>query len=245
MKVRALIAEDEPLARRTLSELIAEAPWLDLVGEAADGLTAVERIDALRPDLVFLDVQMPELSGLGVLERIRHRPAVVFTTAFDRYAVAAFELEAIDYLVKPFGRTRFGAMLERVRRRLAAGGPAPPAERAQEALVRRPLSRLFARRGERVIPIPTAQVSRAEAQGDYVAVHAGGKSYLLAVSLADLEARLDPERFERVHRAHLVNLDHVRELRAFDERRLVIRLADGSEVVASRTGSQKLRARFG
>ena len=245
MKVRALIAEDEPLARRTLRELIAEAPWLALVGEAADGLTAVERIDALRPDLVFLDVQMPELSGLGVLERIRHRPAVVFTTAFDRYAVAAFELEAIDYLVKPFGRTRFGAMLERVRRRLAAGGPAPPAERAQEALACRPLSRLFARRGERVIPIPTAQVSRAEAQGDYVAVYAGGKSYLLAVSLADLEARLDPERFERVHRAHLVNLDHVRELRAFDERRLVIRLADGSEVVASRTGSQKLRARFG
>jgi two-component system LytT family response regulator len=136
-------------------------------------------------------------------------------------------------------------MLERVRRRLAAGGAAPPAERAQEALTRRPLSRLFARRGERVIPIPTDQVVRAEAQGDYTAVHAGGKSYLLAVSLADLEARLDPERFERVHRAHLVNLDHVRELRAFDERRLVIRLADGSEVVASRTGSQKLRARFG
>jgi two-component system LytT family response regulator len=245
MKVRALIAEDEPLARRTLRELIAEAPWLELAGEAADGLTAVRQIDALRPDLVFLDVQMPELSGLGVLERIRHRPAVVFTTAFDRYAVAAFELEAIDYLVKPFGRTRFGAMLERVRRRLAAGGPAPPAERAHDALGRRPLTRLFARRGERVIPIPTEQVVRAEAEGDYVAVHAGGKPYLLAVSLADLEARLDPERFERVHRAHLVNLDHVREVRPFDERRLVIRLADGSEVVASRTGSQRLRARFG
>lgn len=246
MKVRVLIVEDEPLARRTLRELIAEASWLELVGEAADGLTAVERVDALRPDLVFLDVQLPELSGLGVLERIRHRPAVVFTTAFDRYAVAAFELEAVDYLVKPFGRSRFAAMLERVRRRLAGGEPGPAVERARDALAGQPLRRLFARRGDRVIPIATARIVRIEAEGDYVAVHCGAdRPFLLSVSLADLEDRLDPERFERVHRSHLVNLDHVREMRSFDDRRLAIRLGDGSEVIASRTGSQRLRARLG
>ena len=116
MKTRAVIVEDEPIARRRLQDLVAEIDWIECVGEAADGLTAVSVIDQLRPDLVFLDIEMPELSGLEVLGRIHHDPAIVFTTAYDRFAVAAFELEAVDYLLKPFGRDRLLAALERVRR---------------------------------------------------------------------------------------------------------------------------------
>lgn len=243
--LRVLVVEDEPLPRRSLRRLIEDTSGLDLVGEAKDGVEAVRLIDSLTPDLVFLDVELPELSGIEVLRRVRHRPAVVFTTAYDRYAVTAFELEAIDYLLKPYGRRRFTDTLERVRRRLASTAPTaaennpatpPPAPSQTESL-----TRLFARVRDRLVPIPVADISHVEAQGDYVAVHHAGRSYLLAVSLSDLEQRLDPARFRRVHRSHLVNLEHVREMRAHDERRLVLRLADGSEIVASRTGSRWLR----
>src|ERR1043166_7438290 len=128
MAIRALIVEDEPLARLTLRELIARVDWLELVGEATDGHAAVRLIDELRPDLVLLDVQLPELGGLEVLRAIRHQPAVVFATAYDRYAVTAFELEALDYLLKPFGRGRFEAMLARVQRRIRGPGTGDPAE---------------------------------------------------------------------------------------------------------------------
>jgi two-component system LytT family response regulator len=120
--IRALIAEDEPLARRHLKELLADVTWLECVGEAADGRAAVELIDSAEPDLVFLDIEMPELSGLQVLERITHRPAVIFTTAYDRYAVSAFELEALDYILKPFGRERLHTALERVPRTVRCRG---------------------------------------------------------------------------------------------------------------------------
>lgn len=240
--MRALIVEDEPLPRRVLRELCEEVDWLELVGEAAHGREAVARIDALHPDLVFLDVHMPEMSGIEVLGRVEHRPAVVFTTAFDRYAVAAFELEAIDYLIKPFGRKRFHATLERVRRRLTAGDELPPQrERAQAALAAGPLERVFAYKGSRIVPLRIAEVTRIEACDDYTQVHCRGETLLLHLRLDELERRLDPRRFVRVHRSHVVNLDHVRQMRPHDDRRLEIQLADGSTVVASRAGSQKLR----
>jgi two-component system LytT family response regulator len=244
--VRVLVVEDEPLPRRALRGLIEEIDWLELVGEAADGVQAVERIDALHPDLVFLDVQMPEISGIEVLNRIAHRPAVVFTTAFDRYAVAAFELEAIDYLIKPFGRKRFRTTIERVRRRLADDGqPRSPVERIGAALNDEPLERIFARVRDRIVPLQLVDVTRIEACDDYSEVHSGGKTYLLHLRLQELEQRLDPRRFVRVHRSHLINLDHVVQMRSHDDRRLSVELGDGSTVVASRAGSQKLRRMAG
>jgi two-component system LytT family response regulator len=245
MVVRALIAEDEPLARRTLREFAGELEWLQVVGEAADGAEAVRLIDALAPDLVFLDVQMPELSGLEVLRRIGHDPEVVFTTAHDGYALAAFEMEALDYLLKPFGRERFRAAAERVRRRLAASesAAAPVGERASAALGGAgPLERIFVRHRDRIVPVRVDDIARLEAADDYVTVHADGRQYLVSLTLADFERRLDPTRFRRVHRAHVVNLDHVVSLRPYDDaRRLVITLRDGSEVLASRAGSGQLR----
>ena len=242
MKVRALIVEDEPLPRRALRDLVDEVDWLELVGEAANGREALERIDALHPDLVFLDVQMPEMSGIEVANRAHHRPAIVFTTAFDRYAVAAFELEAIDYLIKPFGRKRFLATLERVRRRLAdpdrephreAHGGAGPTDGFVE--------RLYAHKGQRIVPLRVAEVVRITAADDYTEVHGRGETFLLPLRLQDLERRLDPARFVRVHRSHVVNLDHVRQMLPRGDRQIEIHMTDGATLLASRAGSRKLK----
>jgi two-component system LytT family response regulator len=241
-RVRALVVEDEPEARRMLRDFLSEAPWVETIGEAADGREAVALIDRLEPELVFLDVRLPEISGLEVLERIRHQPEVVFATAYDRYAVAAFELGALDYLVKPFGRERFRRTLQRVRRRIALGPGGPPSpERARAALAGAPLRRLFARIGDRIVPIPVPSILRIQARGDYAEVHAPGGPFLLHVSLAELAARLDPGRFAQVHRSHIVNLDAVKVIRPHDERRLVLVLATGEEIVASRSASGSLR----
>ena len=245
MKLRALIVEDEPLARRALHGFMAEVDWLECVGEATDGASAVRAIDSLRPDLVFLDVRMPVLDGLEVLRRIRHAPEVVFTTAFDRYAVAAFELGADDYLVKPFGKKRFQQTLERVRARTQGAGGLPPAsERARDALGEAPLQRLFARSGGSITPVPRDAVTRIEARGDYVAIHHPGGPSLMHITLSELEGRLDAERFLRIHRSHVVNLDHVSTIRRGDDRRFSVVLRDGTELVASRTGTLRLRARL-
>ena len=239
-KVTAVLVEDEHQARRSLREYLGAIDWIEIAGEAADGRTAVQMIDRLKPDLVFLDVQLPEMTGLRVLESVRHAPEVVFTTAYDQYAVAAFEIGALDYLVKPFGRERFLKTAERLRQRLALTGvPAP--ERARAAFASGPLTRLFVRRGERIVPIQTRDIRRVEAQADYAEIHAQGGTFLVHVSLREMAARLDPGHFAQVHRSHIVNLDAIDHLRPYDDRRLLIVLRDGSEIVASRTASERLR----
>jgi two-component system LytT family response regulator len=249
--VRVLVVEDEPHARAKLRALVDGLPWATCVGEAADGRDALARVDALRPDLVFLDVELPELGGLDVLERAAHRPAVVFTTAYDRYAVRAFELAAVDYLLKPFGAERFAAAAERARRALAAGGeagddeeqPPPPGERARRALAEGagPLTRLLVRDRGRITPVAVRDVERLEAEDDYVALHAHGRRHLVYVPLGELEARLDPAQFVRVHRSHVVNLDFVRHLAPYDAGRLLVEMRDGTRIVASRARSAVLR----
>jgi two-component system LytT family response regulator len=238
MKIRAAIVEDEPLARANLREYLGEVDWLTLIGEAGDGAEAIKIIDALEPDLVFLDISLPECSGLDVVERIRHKPEIVFTTAHDQYALAAFEVGALDYLLKPFGRKRVLAMLERVQRRLRSDVPAP--ERARAAL-EAPLRRLFARTRDAIVPIDVRTIQHISASGDYAEVHTDRGSYLLHTSLGELAVRLDPEVFRQVHRAHIVNLDAIAKLVPFDSRRLQIQLRDGTEILASRAASELLR----
>ena len=252
-RIRTLIVEDEPLARRTLREILADVPWLECVGEAETGEQAVAMIDALTPDLVLLDIEMPELNGIQVLDRISHEPAVIFTTAYDRYAVSAFELEALDYLLKPFGRERCLAALERARRALPTGGDAhgaaaatsrapSVAERARHVLGDAGmLTRLFVRDRERIVPVAASEIERLEAADDYVEVHTRARSYLVYLTLNDFERRLDPERFIRVHRAHIVNLDYVKQLVPFDGSRMQIEMRDGTKILASRTRSKELR----
>lgn len=190
-------------------------------------------------------MRLPELGGLEVLERVRHRPLVVFTTAYDRYAVAAFKLEAVDYLVKPFGRERFLRTLQRVRRRLDGAGTEdlpPAAARLREGMSRLPLRRLFARKGSRIVPVDLTGVDHLRASGDYVEIRAADESFLVQLSLSELQRRLDSSRFLRIHRSHVVNLDLVRSIERYDDRRLVVVLRSGRRVVASRSGSRRLRA---
>ena len=236
--VRAVIVEDEPHALANLREYAAGVAWLSIVGEATDGNEAVRIIDALEPDLVFLDISLPEASGLEVLGRIRHRPEIVFTTAHDRYALAAFEIGALDYLLKPFGRERFQTTLERVGRRIRSAVATP--ERASAAFAK-PLRRLFARTRDAILPIDVRTIQHISASDDYVEVHADGGPHLLHMTLLELASRLDPEIFRQVHRSHIVNLDAVVALVPFDSRRLLIRLRDGTEILASRSASEELR----
>jgi two-component system LytT family response regulator len=240
-RVRVLVADDEPVARAGLRNMLAGVEWVTCVGEAASGPAAVEAIDALRPELVFLDIEMPGLLGTEVLRRATHRPFVVFTTAYAQHAVTAFELGALDYLLKPFGPDRFAAALERVRAALGEPAAVPAFDRLREALSQGPMSRLFVRTGGAIVPVAVASVSWFEARGDYVAAHAGPVRHLLHVSLNRLEARLDPERFLRIHRTHIVNLDHVTAFRRVGKGRLCASLSDGTDLPVSRTRARELR----
>jgi two-component system, LytTR family, response regulator len=239
--ITGLIVDDEPLARRRLRELIREVPWLNSVGEATSGRTAIAAIDELQPDLVFLDVQLPGCSGLEVLARVRHRPAVIFTTAHDQFAVSAFELAALDYLLKPFGRERFGRAIERARPLLERSEAESTAERAREVLTAGPVPRLFVRDAGRIVPIRVSSIERLQACDDSVIVHAGGRRFRLNMPLSDLEGRLDPQVFVRVHRSHVVNLDHVASWTPYDGSRFQIALRSGATIMASRQRSRMLR----
>jgi len=250
--IRALVVDDEPIARQAIREFLREVPWVEWVGDASDGLMATAAIESLQPNLVFLDIQMPGASGVEVLERARGELSVIFTTAHEEYAMTAFELGAIDYLRKPFGRERFMRALDRARPFLAArlaeresATEAPLAERLSYAQGEpHVLTRLFVRDRANIIPVRVRDVLRFEADGDYVAVITAGRRYLVYVNLADLSSRLDSAQFVRVHRSHIVNLDSVAAVAPHDANRLELRMADGSRVVASRNGTQLLRSKI-
>lgn len=240
--VTLVIVEDEVEARLNLRDFLRGLDWIDLIGEARDGGEAVEILDRLRPDLILLDIQLPVRSGLEVLRSLHYTPDVVFTTAHDEHALRAFELGAVDYLLKPFGRDRFLAAMERVRQRRATPPEAPGAlERMRAALESAPLERLFVRQGARIVPVAVADIMHIAAAGDYAEVRTGRATYLIHVPLRELAERLDPARFLRVHRSHVVNLDAVDHIAPFDDRRLALRLRDGTEIVASRAASEALR----
>jgi two-component system LytT family response regulator len=241
VKVTVFVVDDEPVARAGLRAMLGAFDWVDVVGSAADGESAVKGIHALRPELVFLDVQMPGLLGTDVLRRLERPPFVIFTTAFSEHAVTAFELGAVDYLLKPFGPTRLAGAMERVRSALGEPATVDPVERLSGALAGGPISRLFVRIGGSLVPLPVERVARFEADGDYVIAHAGNARHVLHLSLSHLEARLDPRRFVRAHRAHIVNLDQVRAFRPDGRGNLEAELLDGSRVPVSRARAQELR----
>lgn len=241
---RALIVEDEALASATLRALLAEVPWLEVVGEAASGPEALAAIDALDPDLVFLDIQLPGCDGLSVVRQMTRQPVVIFTTAYDRHAVAAFELAALDYLLKPFGAARLAQALARARRVLDEGDVRDTTSRAEEALgIGRdgPLSRFFVRDRGKLVLVWTRDVEHLEADDDYVRVYAKGRVHLVYLTLNDFERRLDAERFVRIHRAHIVNLDFVSHLVPLEGGRIEVQMRDGRRLHASRTRARELR----
>jgi two-component system LytT family response regulator len=241
--ISVVIADDEAVARTGLRDMLAEVDWVSVVGEAANGPAAVAAIDKLRPELVFLDIQMPGLLGTDVFRTITHRPFVVFTTAHAEHAATAFELGALDYILKPFGAGRLGKTLERIRAAIGEPLTGPPAlDRLKEALAAGPMTRLFVRSGGSVIPVPVASVAWFEADGDYVTAHAGTSRYMLHLPLSRLEARLDSTKFLRIHRTRIVNLDHVASFRPHGKGQLVATMKDGGRLVVSRERAKALRA---
>ena len=241
MKVTTLIVDDEPVARAGLREMLGAIEWVSVIGDASDGLAAVKAIDRLCPELVLLDVQMPGMLGIDVLAHVKHQPYTVFTTAYVEHAVDAFELGAIDYILKPFGPARLESAMERVR--AAIGEPAPHStlERLGGALGHGPITRLFVRSGGSIVPISVDRVAWFDADGDYVVAHATPTRHLLHLSLSRLELRLDPKRFVRIHRAHVVNLDFVRAFRRAPRGQLVAEMSDGARLPVSRSRAQELR----
>jgi two-component system LytT family response regulator len=199
-------------------------------------------VDEVRPHILFLDVVMPGVSGVEVAEQITHRPYIVFTTAFERFAVTAFEIGALDFLLKPFGRERVRAAAERGRNAIEHGMPSVVA-RAREALAAaKPISRMFVRERGRMVAVPLASVERLEACDDYVALHEDGRQHLVHARLQDLEARLEPGRFVRIHRSHVVNLDFVAAIEPHEGSRVTVVLKSGTRIVASRPGTARLKA---
>ena len=241
-RVSALVVDDEPVARAGLRHMLAEHEWIECIGDCASGPAALEAIERLHPELVFLDIEMPGFSGIELLRRLTHRPHVVFTTAYAEHAVAAFELGAIDYMLKPFGPERLKAALDRAR--AAFGEPAASViDRYGEFLGQGPMSRLFVRSGRSIVPLAVERVAWFEAVGDYVTVHVEGASHVLHLALNRIAARLDPERFVRIHRTHIVNMDHVAAFRRQENGNLAAELTDGTVLAVSRSMSQELRSR--
>lgn len=242
--LRAVIADDEELARGILREYIARSDneiGIEIVAECSNGFEAVKACGELRPDVLFLDIQMPKLDGFEVLELIDREVAVVFVTAFDQYAMRAFDAAAVDYLLKPFGVERFRAALEKVRRRVGEVRPASLSETLQSAA--RPagahLERIVVKDGARVHVIPAAKLDYAEAQDDYVALRSEGKSWLKQQTIASLEAALDPKRFVRLHRSYLVNVDRITRIEPNTKDTWLAILTDGSRIPVSRGGYAK------
>jgi two-component system LytT family response regulator len=250
--IRTLIVDDEPLARRRLRTLLDADPEVTVVGESGDGERALADVRTLRPDLMFLDVQMPILDGFGVLEALAEGPlpAVIFVTAHDRYALKAFEVHALDYLLKPFDRDRFAAALQRAKAQVRRGQSPAVDQQLRELLQavqdrRQVAERLAVKSGGRVYLVRVEDIDWIEAASNYVRLHVGKEEHLLRDTLAGLESRLDPARFVRVHRSTIVNIDRIRELQPGFHGDHVIILRDGTELALSRSCREKLEASLG
>jgi two-component system LytT family response regulator len=249
----AVIVDDEELARALLREYLTSNPDIEIVAECANGFEAVKAITEKKPDLVFLDVQMPKLNGFEVLELMGQEVAVIFVTAYDQYAMRAFDEHAVDYLLKPFSLERFQKALDRARQRVGAKGSprehaaqAVPAELARAARAPQEyLQRIVVKDGARVHIIPIERLDYAESQDDYVSLHSQGKSYLKEQTISSLEAALDPQRFVRIHRSIIVNLERVAKIEPYAKDSRVAVLSDGTQLAVSRAGYERLRGLLG
>jgi two-component system, LytTR family, response regulator len=244
-RIRTVIVDDEELSRQILREFLSAHAEIEIVAECANGFEVVKAAAELKPDLVFLDVQMPKLDGFEVLELLGTDMAVIFVTAYDSYAIRAFEVHAVDYLLKPVSVARFEAALTRAKERLAGKSPAGHVPTAELVAAARPsaryLDRIPVREGTSVFIIPIPKLDYVEAQDDYVALVCEGKKHLKQQTLASLESALDPSRFLRIHRSYIVNLERVAKVEPYGKDSFVAILSNGVQLPVSRAGHARLR----
>ncbi len=257
-KIRTLIVDDEPLARRNLRLLLEKDPQIEILDECRNGREAVHAVKSLSPDLIFLDIQMPEMDGFDVLasvgaERIQ---AIIFVTAFDQYALKAFEVHALDYLLKPFNDARFQRALDqakaqieqralnKVSRKLLALLEDRESKREQRAPHQTYLTRLMIKLASRVVLLKVNEIDWIEADGNYAKLHVGSKSHLLREKMHDLETQLNPERFVRIHRSIIVNLDRIKELHPHFNGDYIVVLDNGVQLKLSRSRREQLESRL-
>jgi two-component system LytT family response regulator len=251
-KIRAMIVDDEPMARERIAGLLAQEQDIEVIGQCADGQQAISAIQQQNPDLVFLDVQMPAVNGFGVIQQVgaERMPPVVFVTAYDEYALRAFEVHAIDYLLKPFGRDRFQQTLAHARAHLERRRAGDLGKRLL-ALVQdikpepQKLDRLVVKSGGRVFFLRTDEIEWVEAAGNYVRLHLQKDSHLFRETMNGMEARLDPRRFVRIHRSRIVNSDRIKELQPWFNGEYVVVLQNGTRLTLSRGYREKLQDRLG
>ena len=239
--LRVLIVDDETLARDVVRGHLASHGDVEIVGEAENGRDAIGKIAELSPDLIFLDIQMPVLNGFEMLDQLDDRPAVVFLTAYDEYAIKAFEVNAVDYLLKPCAKERLDEALTRVRKTLGTGQENINNLLRDVASNTDYLDRILIKTGPQIHILDPGEIIWLEAEGDYVTVHTARDSHLVTKTLASFEARLDPNRFVRVHRSALINLDHVAAMSALDDGRYEVQLSGDHVVKTSRSGAKQLR----
>lgn len=239
MKTRALIVDDEELARAVVREHLAAHADIEILGEASNGFEAVKLAAELKPDLVFLDVQMPKLDGFEVLALLEGKPSVIFVTAFDQHALKAFDAHAVDYLLKPFSKERFDAALDKARR----AAPAPELAPALQSAARegKPLDRIVVKDGPKVTLVPLDKLDFAQAQDDYVLLKTEGRELLKQQTLSSLEGQLDPSRFIRIHRSYILNLERLARLEQDSKEHWEAVLRDGVRLPVSKSGYQRLR----
>jgi len=247
--MRAIIVDDEELARQLLQEQLRDAGGVEVIAECANGFEAVKAIAELKPDLLFLDIQMPKLDGFEVLELVDDRTAaVIFVTAYDQFAMKAFDAHAVDYLLKPFAADRLHTALGRARA-LLGSSDARPFQAVELAAAARPpgvtLERVVVKDGTRVHIIPVAKLDYAEAQDDYVGLHSDKKVYLKQQTLASMETQLDARKFVRIHRSYVVNLERIARIEPYTKDSRVVVLQDGTQLPVSRTGHARLKELLG
>ncbi len=251
MRIKTLVVDDEPLARDRIKDLLEEESEFDLVGESCNGFEAVKHISEKQPDLVFLDVQMPEMDGFEVLDTINSEdmPHIIFITAYDQYALRAFEVHALDYLLKPFDQKRFRKSILRAKEQIDQSNSATITDRFHELIQelkpnQRYMERLVIKSEGRIFFVKTDEISWIEAAGNYVTVHVNGEEHLIRDTMNSMERKLNPEKFMRIHRSRIVNIEHVKEIQPFYNGENLIILNNGTELTLSRKYREKLKEFF-
>jgi len=241
--LRAIIVEDEELARNLIKEYLKEIPSVQIIGEFADGFSGAKAINEMKPDLLFLDIQMPKLTGFELLEILDYKPKIIFTTAFDQFAIKAFEMNAVDYLLKPYSRDRLRNAVDKVCEQMKTGQETPIVEitkhidRSDERL-----ERVVVKSGKKISIIATGEINYLEAQDDYVMLYCSSGKYLKQKTMKYFESHLDPKQFIRVHRSFIVRVDQINRIELYEKDTYRIHLKNGTTIPVSKTGLKKLKS---